>query len=196
MEREAIAYARERLSAAYPQSGLDAIGGGEVFFDVSTPPPSLVVFGAGYDSVPLVKQAWTLGFAVTVVDVREAYLTADRFPGATLISAHFSRFAEAVTVDARSFALVMNHHIERDQRKLAVCPRLAGRLHRRARAAFALSEAPRRARRRKATCRILHGSRRFAARWAFHSAPRRQKRWRCRFSARSSQFGADSKADS
>ena len=118
MEREAITCARERLSAAYPQSGLDAIGGGEVFFEVSTPPPSLVVFGAGYDSVPLVKQAWTLGFAVTVVDVREAYLTADRFPGATLISAHFSRFAEVVTLDARSFALVMNHHIERDQESL------------------------------------------------------------------------------
>ena len=50
IEREAIACARERLSAAYPQSGLDAIGGGEVFFEVSTPPPSLVVFGAGYDT--------------------------------------------------------------------------------------------------------------------------------------------------
>jgi xanthine dehydrogenase accessory factor len=118
VEREAIAYARERLSAAYPQSGLDEIGGREVFFDISTPPPSLIVFGAGYDSVPLVKQAWTLGFAVTVVDVREAYLTADRFPGATLISAHFSRFGEAVAVDAQSFALVMNHHIERDQQSL------------------------------------------------------------------------------
>ena len=46
------------------------------------------------------RHAWTLGFAVTVVDVREAYLTADRFPGATLISAHFSRFADAVALDA------------------------------------------------------------------------------------------------
>jgi xanthine dehydrogenase accessory factor len=118
VEREAVTCARERLSASNPQSGLDELGGGDVFFEVSSPPPSLVVFGAGYDSVPLVTHAWTLGFAVTVVDAREAYLSADRFPGATLISAHYSRFAEAVTLDARTIVLVMNHHIERDRQSL------------------------------------------------------------------------------
>ena len=172
------------------------IGGGEVFFEVSTPPPSLVVFGAGYDSVPLARQAWTLGFAVTVVDVREAYLTTDRFPGATLISAHFSRFAEAVTLDARSFALVMNHHIERDQESLrfALDSQAAyiGVLGPRSRYQKLLDGLAA-ARLRAESC---DGSRRFAARWAFHSARRRQKRWRCRFSARSSRFGAGSKADS
>ena len=118
IEREAIACARERLLAPYPQSGPEPIGGGEVFFEVSTPPPPLVIFGAGYDAVPLARQAWALGFAVTVVDAREAYLTPDRFPAATLISAHFSRFAEAVTLDAGSSALVMNHHVERDRESL------------------------------------------------------------------------------
>ena len=53
-----------------------------------------MIFGAGHDAVPLAQQAWTLGFAVTVVDVREAYLTAERFPGATLVCAHFSQFAD------------------------------------------------------------------------------------------------------
>jgi xanthine/CO dehydrogenase XdhC/CoxF family maturation factor len=117
-EREAIDCARARLGAPYPQSGPEPIGDGEVFFEVSTRPPSLVIFGAGYDAVPLARQAWTLGFTVTVVDVRDAYLRPERFPGATLISAHYSRFAEAVTLEAGSFAIVMNHHVARDQESL------------------------------------------------------------------------------
>ena len=80
IEREAVARARERLRAPFPHSGPERIGSDELFFEISTPPPELVIFGAGLDAVPLAQQAWTLGFAVTVVDVREAFLTADRFP--------------------------------------------------------------------------------------------------------------------
>ena len=71
---------------------------------VETPPPALVIFGAGHDAAPLSHEAGTLGFDVTVVDGRPAYLTADRFPGATLVSAHFSRFADTVRVVTGSFA--------------------------------------------------------------------------------------------
>jgi xanthine dehydrogenase accessory factor len=118
IEREAVAAARERLDAPFPHSGTEPLGGMELFFDVCAPPPSLVIFGAGFDAVPLARHAWTLGFAVTVVDVRESYLTADRFPGAALVAAHFSRFAGTVVLGASSFAVVMNHHIERDRESL------------------------------------------------------------------------------
>lgn len=118
IESEAIARACDRMCAPYPQSGPERIGSAEVFYEISVPPPELVIFGAGHDAVPLAQQAWTLGFAVTVVDVREAYLTADRFPGATLVSAHFNKFVGAVKLSARSFVLVMNHHVERDQQSL------------------------------------------------------------------------------
>ena len=77
-----------------------------------------MIFGAGHDVTPVARLAWTLGFAVTVVDVREAFLTPDRFPDATLICAHFSQFAERVDPRAGAFMLVMNHHIERDQESL------------------------------------------------------------------------------
>lgn len=106
--------ARERLRARFPQSGAEDVGGAALFFAVSVPPPQAVLFGAGHDAAPLVQGAWDLGFDVTVVDVREAFLTADRFPHATLVNAHFSRFAEAVRLGPRSFAVVMNHHLERD----------------------------------------------------------------------------------
>jgi xanthine/CO dehydrogenase XdhC/CoxF family maturation factor len=76
------------------------------------------MFGAGYDAVPVAQLAWTLGFSVTVVDVRDAFLTADRFPGATLVGTDFSRLADRLHLPAGSFVLVMNHHVERDQDSL------------------------------------------------------------------------------
>jgi len=117
-EREAIDRARQRLRAPFPHSAPERIGGSEVFFEISSPPPGLVIFGAGDDAVPLAQQAWTLGFAVTLVDVRHAYLTADRFPGAKLVSAHFNQFAESVPLGAGTFVVVMNHHVERDRESL------------------------------------------------------------------------------
>lgn len=118
IEREAIAHARGQLQAPFPHSGPEHIGSSEVFFEISTPPPELVIFGAGHDTVPLAQQATMLDFAVTIVDLRSAYLTVERFPTATLVCAHFSQFAGTVRLDAGSFVLVMNHHVERDRESL------------------------------------------------------------------------------
>ena len=118
VEQRAIASARRRLAATYPASGPEPIGGAEVFFEITMPPPDLVIFGAGHDAAPVAQLAWTLGFAVTVVDVRETFLTKERFGGATRVCAHFSQFAERVALRPGSFSLIMNHHIERDQESL------------------------------------------------------------------------------
>ena len=118
VEQQAIARARARLAAMYPASGPERVAGAEVFFEITTPPPDLVIFGAGHDAAPVAQLAWMLGFAVTVVDVREAFLTAERFGGATRVCAHFSQFAGRVTLRPGSFALIMNHHVERDQESL------------------------------------------------------------------------------
>jgi hypothetical protein len=85
---------------------------------VSMRPPELVVFGAGSDAEPLARQAWDLGFSVAVVDAREAFLAAERFPHAKLICAHFSRFGESVPLTEQSFVVIMNHHLERDRESL------------------------------------------------------------------------------
>lgn len=118
VDSEAASRARRRLNAPSPRSGTERIGGTDYFFDVSVPPPVLVVFGAGADAEPLASQAWDLGFAVTVVDVRGAFLTSDRFPHAALVSAHYSRFKELVSLTTRSFVVIMNHHLERDREAL------------------------------------------------------------------------------
>jgi xanthine/CO dehydrogenase XdhC/CoxF family maturation factor len=117
LEVEATSRAR-RMLAAREASGPRAVGQADLFFEIGEPPPELVIFGAGHDAVPLARQAWTMGFEVTVVDVREAYLTADRFPGAKLVAAHHSRFAEVLAPGAGRFVVVMNHHVERDQESL------------------------------------------------------------------------------
>lgn len=116
----AVEAARDRLRAAFPQSGSESIGDADLFLAVTMPPPELVLFGAGYDATPLARGAWELGFAVTLVDVREAFLTAERFPGMTRVLAQPGRFAEAVTLGRRSFAVVMHHHLERDREALQV----------------------------------------------------------------------------
>lgn len=118
LDREAIARARTRLRATFPASGAEQLGRAEMFFDVTLPPPELVIFGAGPDAEPLARLGWELGFTVTVVDVRAAFLTHERFPHARLISEHFSRFRETLALHHRSSAVIMNHHLERDRESL------------------------------------------------------------------------------
>jgi xanthine dehydrogenase accessory factor len=118
MEQVAIARARARLGDRLPHSGAEVVASGEAFFEVSLPAPELVIFGGGPDAAPLARHAWTLGFTVTVVDVRGAYLTREWFPTATRVLAHFDEFATAVPLRSGSFVLVMNHHVERDEESL------------------------------------------------------------------------------
>jgi len=118
IEEHAAARAGARLTAPFPASGPERVGDAELFFEVATLPPELIVFGAGHDAGPLAQLAWSVGFSVTIVDARQAFLTADRFPGAALVCAHFSQFAERVAPGAGSFVLIMNHHVERDEESL------------------------------------------------------------------------------
>src|SRR5262245_32937301 len=65
--------ALERLNNRTPHDGTETIGGVELYFAVSAPPPHLLLFGAGHDAVPLARAAWDAGFAVTIADTREAF---------------------------------------------------------------------------------------------------------------------------
>jgi xanthine/CO dehydrogenase XdhC/CoxF family maturation factor len=87
-----------------------------VFADVLKAPPKLVVCGAGDDAIPLVTYATDAGFAVTVVDHRAAYLTAERFPGARkLVQARPDAGVGALDVDARTLVVVKMHAFEQDR---------------------------------------------------------------------------------
>lgn len=54
----------------------------DVLIEIIRPSVPLLVFGAGYDAIPVVQFARTLGWHVTVIDHRPKYLTRERFPQA------------------------------------------------------------------------------------------------------------------
>lgn len=111
----AVSAALERLNLREPRAvTLHAPDGQAVFLDVNTPPPPLVIYGAGHDAMPLCVQAHALGYDVHVIDPREAYLTPARFPGATL-HPHAPEELSKFLMPARAQVIIMNHHIDRDR---------------------------------------------------------------------------------
>lgn len=115
----AVDAARERLAAREPRAvTLTAPDDTPVFLDVNSPPPELVIYGAGHDAVPLAAQAHALGYAVHVVDPRPAFLTPGRFPGATLHGLAPEELGR-LTPSERAHLIVMNHHLDRDRACLA-----------------------------------------------------------------------------
>jgi xanthine/CO dehydrogenase XdhC/CoxF family maturation factor len=123
LNQQVAKLAKEKMSQLYPRSetrtfktSSEAI---EIFIDVNVPPPELAIFGAGHDATPLASYASKLGFRVTVIDARHAFVTPERFPEAELIRTHPSGFAEKVTLSPRTYVVLMNHHLERDKESLA-----------------------------------------------------------------------------
>jgi len=107
--------AQEWLRESPLKSGAENVDGAEVFFDVSEPPPALVIFGAGHDVEVLARHASWLGFVVLVVDSRGGFLDADRYSGARVLFAPSHHFGDSVVLTPGSFVILMNHHLERDQ---------------------------------------------------------------------------------
>jgi xanthine/CO dehydrogenase XdhC/CoxF family maturation factor len=91
--------------------------GAEVFTEVLTPPPLLVVVGAGDDAVPLVRYATDAGFRVTLVDHRPAFLSAERFPGELRRLRLRAEDAAAASVPwgPGAYAVVKTHNLAHDR---------------------------------------------------------------------------------
>ena len=124
LDAELVSFAQDKMRQLYPRSEtrryrLAEGGAADIFLDVNVPPPELVIFGAGHDAIPLARYAHDLGFKLSVVDARHAFVTEARFPHATLVRTHPSGFAEKVNVSERSYVVIMNHHLERDKESLA-----------------------------------------------------------------------------
>ena len=106
--------AAERVRAR--ESKLHAVGKAEVFTEVLAPPPRLLLFGAGDDTRPICAYASDVGFRVTIVDHREAFLSAERFPGAArraLLRPEDG--AGTLPVGPRAYAVVMSHSFAHDR---------------------------------------------------------------------------------
>lgn len=94
---------------------------GEVraFVEVIRPPVRLIVCGAGHDAIPVVQLAAQLGWRVVVVDPRERFLTAERFPLARqFVRAEPASAATRVPLDDRAYVVVMTHNYLHDRELL------------------------------------------------------------------------------
>ena len=90
-------------------------GAARVFVDVLSPAPELFVIGAGADAPPLVELAIALGWRVSVVDHRAAYLTKERFPtAAALIPCNPADPAALLPIPADACVALMTHNFQRD----------------------------------------------------------------------------------
>ncbi|MEH2448051.1 MAG: XdhC family protein [Nostoc sp.] len=102
------AFANQKSSVNNYQLPLGSV---EVFIEVIHPPTSLVIFGAGYDAVPVAQFAQALGWQVTVVDCRANEATRSRFPMACdVILSRREILKRQVFIDAYTVAVVMTHN--------------------------------------------------------------------------------------
>jgi xanthine/CO dehydrogenase XdhC/CoxF family maturation factor len=105
------------LGTASPVNGHpgSAPRGVEVFIAAVTPPPHLLLLGGGPDARPVATLAAFLGWRITVVEHRAAYLLPERFPPSTkLVATHPADVAATVPLAEFSAAIVMSHHLESD----------------------------------------------------------------------------------
>jgi xanthine dehydrogenase accessory factor len=83
---------------------------GPVLFKPFNPPLRLILVGAVHVALPLSSIAATLGYAVTVVDPREAFARADRWPSGTDIRRDWPDEAlRALKPDRRTAVVTLSH---------------------------------------------------------------------------------------
>jgi xanthine/CO dehydrogenase XdhC/CoxF family maturation factor len=88
--------------------------------------PALLICGAGPDTEPVASLASMLGWQVTVVDHRPAYIEAGRFgKSARLLQTDPPQLDAAVNLGAIDAAVVMSHHLVADGQYLEVLARSA-----------------------------------------------------------------------
>ncbi len=96
---------------------------GPVFLQVFNPPLRLVVVGAVHIAQALVPMAALAGYAVTVVDPRRGFATAERFPNTTLLDAWPDEAMESLAPDLRTAVVTLTHDPKLDDPALDVALR-------------------------------------------------------------------------
>lgn len=83
----------------------------DVFIEFIKPPPHLIIFGAGRDSLPVLEFAQALGWRVTIVDCRASEATPERFVMADeVILTRREILHQQICIDDDTIAVVMTHN--------------------------------------------------------------------------------------
>jgi xanthine dehydrogenase accessory factor len=108
-------------------NGLICGGTLEVFVEPILPQPMLYLFGGGHVSMAVAKAATAAGFGIGVVDDREAFANAERFPMATDIHTSYEDAFEKIHPSASSYLLIVTRGHREDMRVLAWAVRAEAR---------------------------------------------------------------------
>ena len=113
---------REAALAALDRdrSAVVEVGGARYFLHAMNPPLRLFVVGAVHIAQALVPMASLLGYAVTVIDPRRAFVTGERFPGVTVTTEWPDDALAAAELDVRSGVVTLTHDPKLDDPALRV----------------------------------------------------------------------------
>ena len=111
-------------AAASDRSRVVAIDGEDWFLHVHAPPPRLLLVGAVHIAQVLAPLAVAAGIAVSVIDPRTSFATAERFPGIELVTQWPDDALRALRVDRHSAIVTLTHDPKLDDPALDVA--LAG----------------------------------------------------------------------
>jgi len=108
-------------------NGLICGGTLEVFVEPILPQPVVVLFGGGHVSMAVAKSAAAAGFGVSVVDDREAFANAQRFPMAQEIYTSYEEAFEKIQPNGSTYLVIVTRGHKEDMHVLAWAVRTGAR---------------------------------------------------------------------
>lgn len=107
-----VAPLKERAAALLGREASETLRDGEreIFFESYFPPPKLIIVGAVHVAISLVTFAKELGYKVILVDPRQTFATAERFPHVDALIRKWPEEALAeASIDASTCIVVLTH---------------------------------------------------------------------------------------
>ena len=100
-------------------NGLICGGTLEVFVEPILPQPMLYLFGCGHVSMAVAKAAANVGFAIGIIDDREAFANRERFPMALEIHTTYEDAFAKIQPNAASYLVIVTRGHKEDMRVLS-----------------------------------------------------------------------------
>jgi xanthine dehydrogenase accessory factor len=100
-------------------SGLICGGTLEIFVEPILPQPMVYLFGGGHVSAAVARVIHQAGFGVAIVDDREAFANAERFPMASEIYSTYEDAFEKIRPNSSSYLVIITRGHKDDMRVLA-----------------------------------------------------------------------------
>src|SRR5213080_635834 len=128
MEREAPRKMIFNLNnEANYDNGLICGGTLEVFVEPILPQPVAYLFGGGHVSMAVARAAHAAGFAIAVVDDREAFANKERFPMAQELFTSYQQAFEKIRPNVANYLVIVTRGHKEDMRVLAWAVRTEAR---------------------------------------------------------------------